>query len=56
MHITLMSTLFPDAPAGQEKDAAFNLLKRLSEASGSLFRAIELALALYDKKYPLYRR
>ena len=52
--IALMATLFPDVAPGLEKDAAFNLLKRLSEASGSLFRAIELALALYDRKYPLY--
>lgn len=44
----LMATLFTEQDPDRQEVAAHAFLARMSDASGALFRAIELAMALYD--------
>lgn len=52
----LMATLFTEPDVELQEKEARSFLARMSASSAALFRAIELALVLYNKRYPLYPR
>lgn len=54
--VALMATAFPDVKPEDQEGATLDFLGRMAAATEALFRAIEIALQLYDKRYPLYPR